>query len=379
MIELTMPSFSADMESGILTEWLVKPGDAVKKGEIIAVIETQKGAIDMEAFQSGIIHTLRVEPGSSVPVGHPIATLETEITADSTADSAAQVPPQTTRIKASPLARQLALHNHIDLAGLNGSGPEGAIVAHDLESQKFIDKTPATETLNHTKPQATGRDEQQMMRRAIASAMSRSKREIPHYYLATTIDLQPALEWMTHYNHDKPPEAQLLMTALLHKAVALALTRNPELNGFYTQGHFQPASEIHLGMAISMRNWGLITPALHHADQQSLPDLMQQMRDLTLRARRGGLRSSEMTDATITVSGMGDRGVETLFGIIYPPQVAIVGLGKPMLQPWVVDGKVRPRLLFNLTLAADHRVSDGHQGGRFLGKVNKLLQNPAGL
>jgi len=357
-----MPSFGADMESGVVSEWRIKPGDHVQKGDIIAVIETNKGAIDMEVFQTGFVHELLVEPGSHVPVGTPIATLSDEHAEVPSIDSVTS-----TRPKASPLARKQAQARGIDLRGLSGSGPEGAILSADLP-------TPIPHPPEEKTPEQG--DEKEMMRRAIAAAMARSKREIPHYYLATTIDLQTALEWMTQYNHDKPADEQLLMTALLHKAVALALVDSPTLNGFYQNGQFQPADEIHLGMAISIRNWGLITPALHRVDQAPLPELMQRMRDLTLRARRGGLRSSEMTDATITVSSMGERGVETLFGVIYPPQVALIGIGCPQTQPWVVNGEVCPRLLVNISLAADHRVSDGHQGAKFLHRVDKLLQHP---
>lgn len=360
-----MPSFGADMESGVVSEWRIKPGDRIQKGDIIAVIETNKGAIDMEAFQTGTVHKLLVEPGSQVLVGTPIAILSENKAEAPVTDSVVS-----TRPKASPLARKRAQVRGIDLRGLSGSGPDGAILAADLPTP-----IPQPPEVDVTEPG----DEKEMMRRAIATAMARSKREIPHYYLSTTIDLQTALEWMTQYNHNKPADEQLLMTALLHKAVALALVDSPELNGFYQNGQFHPADDIHLGMAISIRNWGLITPALHRVDKAPLAELMQRMRDLTLRARRGGLRSSEMTDATITVSSMGERGVETLFGVIYPPQVALIGIGCPQTLPWVVNGEVCPRLLVNVSLAADHRVSDGHQGGKCLRRINTLLQHPERL
>ncbi len=366
-----MPSFGADMTSGILSEWRIKPGDRISKGDIIAVIETAKGAIDMEVFQAGTVHSLQVTPGSRVPVGAPIATLVGDTESVPAAPTSPITPAAQTRIKASPLARSRAKMQGIDLGRLSGSGPDGAIIAADLPD--------TTDTTKTASPPAAPAADPAQMRRAIATAMASSKREIPHYYLASTIDLQPAQTWLTRYNQDKPPEAQLLMTALLHKAIAVALKRSPELNGFYRNDRYENAEQIHLGMAIAIHNGGLIVPALHHTDQTELPQLMQQMRDLTLRARRGGLRSSEMTDATITVSSMGDRGVESLYGVIYPPQVALVGLGTPQIRPWVVDGEVQPRLLVNMTLAADHRVSDGHQGGLFLRRVDKLLQKPETL
>ncbi|MEH6576104.1 MAG: dihydrolipoamide acetyltransferase family protein [Amphritea sp.] len=391
MSELTMPSFGADMENGVLSEWLVQPGDSVNKGDIVAVIETQKGAIDMEVFQSGVIRTLLVEPGTRIPVGAAIAdidegALQTPVilAAPPTASGKESPSQSAPRIKASPLARRLAERSAIPLSTLRGSGPQGAIIAADINTANTTNAdipidVPATrpETLPVNVPLSTSQTgELSGMRQAIAAAMARSKREIPHYYLGTTIELQEASQWMEDYNRGKKPDQQLLLTALLHKAVALALASSPELNGYFIDGQLQLTTNIHLGMTISIRGGGLISPALHHADRDSLPELMNKMRDLTLRARRGGLRSSEMSDATITVTGMGDRGVETLYGVIYPPQVAIIGLGKPALRPWVVDGEVQPRLLINVSLAADHRVSDGRQGAKFLRTLNKLLQQP---
>lgn len=392
-----MPSFGADMEDGVLSQWKVQPGDSVNKGDIVAVIETQKGAIDMEVFQAGVIRALLVEPGTRVPVGVAIADIGEDalqiptVNTAPEAISSPQSPPQsaapTHRIKASPLARRLAARSAMPLSTLRGSGPEGAIIAADITT---VDKANADQLINvseHARttlptntPFGTSRiGEQTGMRRAIAAAMARSKQEIPHYYLATTIELKAASQWTEDYNRDKQPEQQLLLTALLHKAVALALISSPELNGYFIDGQHQLTTDINLGMTLSIRAGGLIIPALHHVDRTSLPELMDKMRDLTLRARRGGLRSSEMSDATITVTAMGDRGVETLYGVIFPPQVAIIGLGKPTLCPWVVDGEVQPCLLINVSLAADHRVSDGRQGAKFLRALNKLLQQPQRL
>lgn len=400
-----MPSFGADMESGLLLEWLVKQGDRVSKGDIVAVIETQKGAIDMEVFRSGTVHALLVEPGTRVKVGSPIAeiddgsspTVSTPVPQQASAEMPVSAPTlrqASGRINASPLARRLAENAGIALQSLKGSGPDCAIIAADVNAAIAADLRPNVVTrpaigvadTDFKGAVATGSaeatsqpPETSAMRQAIAAAMTRSNREIPHYYLATTVDLQAASQWLAEFNADKDPEQQLLITALLHKAVALALRGSPELNGFFTDGRFVQAADIHMATAISLRGGGLITPAIRYADQLTLPDLMDKMRDLTLRVRRGGLRSSEMSDAGITVTGMGDRGVETVYGVIYPPQVAIVGLGKPALRPWIVDKAVQPRLLVNISLAADHRVSDGRQGAKFLRKVNKLLQQPERL
>jgi pyruvate dehydrogenase E2 component (dihydrolipoamide acetyltransferase) len=217
------------------------------------------------------------------------------------------------------------------------------------------------------------------MRQAIASAMSRSKREIPHYYLSTTIDLHRAMTWLTEENLRRPVTERLLYGVLLLKAAALALREVPELNAVWDGTHVVPSAAIHVGVAISLRQGGLVAPALHDTDRQGLDELMRNFRDLVARARTGTLRSSELTDPTITVTSLGEQGAEAVFGIINTPQVALVGFGKVVERPWVVDGQVVPRPVVMATLSGDHRASDGHRGGLFLAAVDRLLQEPGKL
>ena len=214
------------------------------------------------------------------------------------------------------------------------------------------------------------------MRKAIAAAMSRSKREIPHYYLATDIDVTRLMTWLADENLKRSVAARLLPAVPLMKAVALALREVPELNGVWAGGAFQPSPAVHLGMAIAMRGGGLVAPAIHDAEKKSLDELMANLRDLITRVRGGRLRSSEMADPTITLTNLGEQGVEQVFGVIYPPQVAIVGLGRIVERPWVENGAVVPRRVMTATLAADHRVSDGHRGGLYLAALGRLLQEP---
>ena len=206
--------------------------------------------------------------------------------------------------------------------------------------------------------------------------MARSKREIPHYYLAHEVDVTACEQWLTRTNAARPPDDRLLIGALAIKAVALAARRFPAFNGFYRDGKFEPASAVHVGVAIAIRGGGLAAPALHQADRTSVDELMARMRDLVQRTRAGRIRSSEISDPTITVTSLGERGVETLYGIIYPPQVAIVGIGKMVTRPWVIDGAIGPRSVVTITLSADHRVSDGHAGALFLAEIGRLLQEP---
>jgi len=399
-----MPSLGADMEAGKLVEWLVKPGDRVKRGDIVAVVETQKGAIEIEIFEAGQISDILVELNEKVPVGTPLALIRTESEAQAGSVTAASparptVPPATTpfspleraapglppspppqmpgagrglRVRASPAARRLADANGIDLPAIAGSGPAGAISYRDVE--QHIGEIAAVEK----KKRAIGLD-LEAMRSAIAAAMARSKREIPHYYLKHQIDVTACEQWLARTNAARPPDSRLLMGALAIKAVALAVRRFPTFNGFYRDVKFEPATAIHVGVAISIRGGGLTAPALHGADQASVDELMSRMRDLIERTRSGRLRSSEISDPTITVSSLGERGVEALYGVIYPPQVAIVGFGKVVVRPWVVDGAIEPRSVVTITLSADHRVSDGHAGARFLAEVGRLLGEPEKL
>ena len=209
--------------------------------------------------------------------------------------------------------------------------------------------------------------------------MARSKREIPHYYLACDIDMSHAVHWLDERNAAVPVTERMLPAVLLLKATALALHETPDLNGFWEQDAFRPADGVHLGVAIALRGGGLVAPALHDTDHLTLAELMTGLRDLVARARAGRLRSSEASEPTITVTSLGDQGVDVVQPVIYPPQVAIVGFGRIRPRPWAVDGMLGVRPVVTATLAADHRVSDGHRGAVFLTALDRLLQAPEEL
>ena len=218
------------------------------------------------------------------------------------------------------------------------------------------------------------------MRKAIAAAMSRSKREIPHYYLSEAIAMEHAQAWLSEANAGRPITGRLLMAALQLKAVALALQKYPEMNGFFRDGAFQAVAAAHIGVAISMRQGGLIAPAIHDVGEKSLDEVMRDLADLVKRARAGSLKSSEMSDPTITVTNLGDQGVEAVYGVIYPPQVALVGFGRIAPRPWVdAAGGLTVAPVLTASLAADHRVSDGHRGALFLAELRDWLQQPEKL
>lgn len=279
------------------------------------------------------------------------------------------LPSPTTRARVSPAARRRGTELGLAVDALAGSGADGAVVLADVERAATARPAPA-------KPRGF---DPALMRQAIAAAMAKSKREIPHYYLQTTVDFAAAQAWLDAYNAEREAIDRLLPAVLLLKAAARALLAVPQLNGFFEDGAFRRGPGIHVGWAVALRGGGLVAPALHDADQKSLSALMTALRDLVQRARSGGLRSSEMTDPTVTVTSLGDRGAESVLGVIYPPQVALIGFGRVVTRPWVVDGQVVPRPLVALSLAADHRASDGHLGGQLLAAIDDALQHPASL
>lgn len=463
MGDFRMPSLGADMEHGKMVEWLVKPGDFVHRGDVVAVVDTDKTVMDVESFEEGVVAELLVDVGATVPIGTPLARItqtpddggeaggrprrqpkrgaETAGAAGAAAahapppvrhlahqlgvdtagirgsgkhgavtradvkraaaarpepvpavkatlpDKAAQAASPAGRVRSSPRARRLAEQLDLDIGTVPGTGPDGAVTEGDIQravrgrgapgpaAAPPAEQAPPAEEA----PPSEAQVRVASLRRAIGSLMTKSKKTIPHYYLSTTLDLRAAVEWMQLVNQQRPVAARLVPSAMLLKATALAAREVPEVNGFFTDGVFRPSSSVHLGVAVALRQGGLVAPAIHDADTLALDILMQQLRDLVSRARAGRLQRAEMADPTITVTNLGDLGVESVFGVIYPPQVAMVGLGTVVQQPWAHDGMLGVRPAVTATLSADHRVSDGLRGGRFLSRMNELLQKPEEL
>jgi len=432
MPEFLMPRLGADMTAGKVVKWLKRPGEQIKRGEVIAIVETDKANVDVESFIAGVLEKILVEPGDErFPVGTPLALIRAEGAAEPAAEAApaaaagavapapipavaiapAAVPAAALapaairaampsavaaageRARISPAARKRALELKLDAAALTGTGPEGRVTLADVEraaaaapaaqaaqiAQVAAAAQAAPAARAEPSPADAAATRQLRMREAIANSMSRSKREIPHYYLACTIDMGRALAWLAERNAGRAVTDRLIYAVLLIKATALALREVPELNGFWIDNRAQQSQAIHTGIAISLRGGGLVAPALHDADQRSLDELMRGFQDLVKRARAWSLKSSEMADPTVTITSLGERGVESVFGIITPPQLALVGFGTPLERPWVVGGQVVPRPLLTATLSGDHRATDGHRGALFLAAVDRLLQQPEGL
>ena len=494
MGDFLMPSLGADMEHGKIVEWLVKPGDYVRRGDLVAVVDTDKTVMDVESFQEGVVAELLVDLGRTVPVGTPLARI-TQTPAEvgepsqeappppvrREAPTTGEAPPATppiappvrhlahrlgvdtarihgtgragaitradvehavaarpsgAHVRSSPRARHLAAELGVELSSVSGTGPEGAVTVADVQHAaarrpearpveapgegpptagqreapgegpptagqleapvEGAPETPAAETATEAAAgvQAVGvqaaaapasgtpveaRERVASLRRAVGALMSRSKKTIPHYYLSTTLDLRAAVDWMQSVNAQRPVSARLVPSALLLKAAALAAKDVPEVNGFYDDGGFRPSASVHLGVAVALRRGGLVAPAIHDADTLPVDVLMEQLRDLVGRARAGRLQRAEMADPTITVTNLGDLGVESVFGVIYPPQVAMVGFGRVLEQPWALNGMLGVRPAVTATLSADHRVSDGLRGGRYLARIDELLQAPEQL
>ena len=393
MIEFKMPSLGADMDAGTLIEWRKKPGDTVKRGDIIAEVETQKGLIEVEVFDEGIISELLIKEGTKVPVGTVLALInpsqseletpkevvpeKTEIqpTEEKIAEKTVGEKLEETHLKASPLAKRIASENGIELSKIEGTGEEGVITKEDVE-KAIAQRDKITEIPKESieKKEESG-FKMESIRAAVAAAMSKSNREIPHYYLDKKIDITKSLDWLFEKNQQRPIQKRILPAALLIKAVAKSLVDYPDLNAVWEDG-LQQKKEINIGFVVSLRGGGIIVPAIHNADSKSVEEIMEALNDIIPRARAMKLRSSELSDSTITITNMGEGGADLVYGIIYPPQVAIIGFGSSSEQPFAENGMVGIRTVLNATLAGDHRATDGLVGSGFLATLNKNLQNP---
>ncbi len=368
MTEFNMPSLGADMAAGTLREWRKKPGDTVQRGDIIAEVETQKGIIEVEIFIEGIVGKLLLAVDEKIPVGTPMAEILTEaewLATHPVTVAAPTVIPivPTARHRASPLARRMAEAKGINLDTITGTGEQGAIVAKDVEGTQ-------------PQPVASAPVAAPGIRSAVAAAMARSNREIPHYYLQKVIDLKALTAYLSERNRTLPPERRILPAAAFVQAMAMALKQCPDLNGWWKEDKPEQAAGIHIGFAISLRTGGLVNPAIADADKLTLEETMEKLSDLIARARGGMLRSSEFTGGTITLSSIGTDGADALFGVIHPPQVALVGVGPVHEMVLAVEGMVAVRPAVTITLAADHRATDGIYGSRFLRLMEQHLQHP---
>lgn len=469
-----MPTLGADMEEGTLLEWLVAPGAQVHRGDVVAVVDTDKSAVDVEVFEDGVVSRLLVEPGSRVPVGTPLAEITAAgapsvrvepaapavvapgppsvpsvppvpaqpIPVSAPARTAAPAPtaspvvrrlahglgvdlaevtgtgaggrvthadveaaarvrpaqaapaalPGRARVRSTPHARALAAERGIDLATVAGSGPGGAVRAVDLApgpsrpapgsaQTRPVAASPVPVPRPAAPPSARGGDEQHRTarRQATARLMARANREIPQYAVQTTLDVEPVLAELARRNAGRPVGERLVLAAALARAAALAARRHPTLNGTREDGDLRPAQAVHLGVSVALRGGGLVTPVLRDAQDLDLDATMAALRGAVDRVRRGRTRQGELDGGTITLTNLGERGAESVHGVIFPPQVALLGVGRPVQRPWAVDGLLGVRTVVTVVLTGDHRASDGHEGSLFLADLEGFLAHPDDL
>ena len=402
--------------TGTVEKILVAEGARVPVGTPLALIREDAvaggEATERPGPGPGAAATEGGVPSAAAPVAAPVVPESAPphpVVPEPAAPTSAPVPARAPvagarRPLASPLARRHAAALGIDLASVVGTGPDGAVTTSDVDHAAAAHRAggvepsaqaaapaaavptaapvapPVDVAAEAPAPQPLSKAERQAaVRRAVGASMARSKREIPHYYLASDIDMDRAVRWLDDRNASVPVTDRMLPAVLLLKATALALRETPDLNGFWEQDAFRPADGVHLGVAIALRGGGLVAPALHDTDHLTLTELMTGLRDLVARARAGRLRSSEASEPTITVTSLGDQGVDVVQPVIYPPQVAIVGFGRIRPRPWAAGGMLGVRPVVTATLAADHRVSDGHRGAVFLTALDRLLQAPEEL
>lgn len=417
LVPFRMPSLGADMDAGSIIEWQVQPGSVVRHGDVVAIVQTDKSDLDLEVFVDGTITELIVPAGVRVPVGTVLATITAtgvvrhepgaapgpatpdRVTPAAGAPSpAAAAPAHAAHELHSPVLRHLADRLHVDATHLDGSGPGGQVTREDIErAARHPRATPRARRLARlhgvdlgavsgsgrltgdqvlalAQRAAAAVAEGDTMRAAIARQMTRSWQEIPHFRVATRIEVSSLMAQLADLNEQRPVAQRVLPAAALLRAAAQAAADVKGVNGWWKEGAFQPAAEVHVGVVVALRTGGLLAPVIRNADQKSLDQVMAELRDLVTRARTGHLRASDVGSATFTVTQLGDNEVEDVSPIIHPPQVAILGLGAPHREPWAVDDMLAVRPVVHATLAADHRAIDGRIGSMYLIALRRRLQ-----
>jgi pyruvate dehydrogenase E2 component (dihydrolipoamide acetyltransferase) len=428
-----MPKMGDAMEEGTLVKWLKSEGDEVSEGDPIAEIETDKVTLELEAEDSGTLAQLIADEGQDIPVGEAIAFIagEGEEVPERTAgggaeeaeeeggegeaqaqtateteapeeeggeEAAAQADGRTDgHFRASPIVRRLAQENNLDLSRIEGSGPAGRIVERDVRAamesgtaQKTDGKAEVEAPEREAAPQvaaapeptrAPGTElvEPSRMRRVIGERMTQSKQQVPHYYATVEVEMDDLLALRKQLNEQLEEQGiKLSINDFVMKAVALALKDFPNLNALWTSEGIELHQQVDLAMAVALEE-GLITPVIRDAANKTLSAISAASKDLAKRAREGALKPEEYQGGTVTVSNMGMFGVESFAAIINPPQAAIVAVSSIMQRAMFKDDEVVPVSIMKLTLSADHRISNGAEGGRYLAEVKRLLERPMTL
>jgi len=399
-----MPQMGYDMREGTVVKWYKGEGEEVARGEVIADIETDKATVEFEAYTSGVLRRIIADEGVSIPVGELIAVIAgadevlDEIPTSSSDDpgdavtpvattsqkpndigeTTAPVPPQDTRLRASPIARRLAQEKNIDLAVVTGTGPGGRITEQDV--LEFVSPV-ATSGQQPNIPSSVGsgdKVELSRMRQVIAKVTSDSKREAPHFYVTAEIDMGKAMEFRRDINDSFPADNRVSVNDMVLKASSIVLGQYPKFNGSFQENYLQLNSSINIGMAIALEA-GLIVPGINDCGNKSLRQIASASKDLIDRANNGTLRNEEYSGTTFSVSNLGMFDVDSFAAIIFPPHAAVLAVGTVRQQPVVKDGQITVGQVMKATLSTDHRVADGAEAAQFLVEIKKLLETPVSL
>ncbi len=387
MAEVIMPKMGDAMTEGKILSWRKRDGERVEKGEVLAEIETDKVNVEIEAEEGGILH-IAVPEGQTVPVGQVIAYIDGQPAAPpgqpappAAPPAPAPTPPEPApppageRVKASPLARRIAAEHGVDLAHVRGTGPGGRVVERDVLA--YLERRAAEAPVQ---PREEYEDVPlSRMRQAIARVVTDSKRHVPHFYVTAEVDLARALELREQLQEALGEEGRVTVNDLVLKATALALRNHPDLNSQVVDDRtVRRFRQVHLGIMVATPD-GLIAPVLRHADRLPLLQLAKEAKRLIEGARNRRLRQEEYTGATFSVSNLGMYEVVNFVAIIHPPQAGILAVGRAQERPVVRSGQVVVRPVLQLTVSADHRVTDGVGAAEFLVEVKRLLENPVRL
>jgi pyruvate dehydrogenase E2 component (dihydrolipoamide acetyltransferase) len=412
MTDILMPALSPTMEEGILAKWLVKVGDSVRSGDLIAEIETDKATMEVEAVDEGVVEALLVAEGTEgVKVNTPIARLSGEdspvvtapapspvpvaapiMTSPAVPEERVVIPKGSQRILASPLARRLAAERGLDLASLSGSGPHGRIIRADVEAAAMVpgpvpgkaqSPTPAPAPAPAASLAQLGYPEDSYtlvpldgMRRTVARRLTESARDIPHFPLTIDVEIDALLATRTRINSLLEPRGiKVSVNDLVIKAAALALRQVPEANASFTPEGIALHRHADISMAVAV-DGGLITPIIRKAEQKGLAEIALEAKDLAERARNRKLKPEEFQGGTFSISNLGMFGIRQFGSIINPPQGAILSVGAGEARAVVRDGQIIIRTLMTVTLTCDHRVIDGAIGARWLAAFRALVEDP---
>ena len=398
---IVMPQMGYDMQQGTVVRWHKQEGDPVARGDVLADIETDKATVEFEAYVGGVLRKIVAQEGIAIPVGDLIAVITgpdealpegllsrtgsgdtDDAPGGNRATTAAAQPVSTVtpappaaapggEVRASPIARRMARGQGIDLAVVTGTGPGGRIVEQDVLNHLEAASQPSSDTASASA--APERVDLSRMRQTIAKVTSDSKRDIPHFYVSSEVDMTKATEMRGDLNEVLSTDSRVSVNDLVVKACALALQKFPKFNDFYHGGHLQMNPDINIGIAIALES-GLIVPGINGCQAKSLVEIAAASRDLIARAHSGTLRNEEYSGTTFSVSNLGMFDVDSFTAIIYPPHAAILAVGRVKKQPVARGGQVTVAQIMTATLSVDHRVADGAEAAQFIMEIKGLLE-----